>query len=94
MNLINMDYRQLLIDLAEQYISFETFKDPSEIKESFIITMACRTAIKAGDNLNLLEMENLVKELFRCDNPYTCPHGRPTVFRMSQEELAKKFLRR
>jgi len=94
MNLINMDYRQLLIDLTEQYISFETFKDPSEIKESFIITMACRTAIKAGDTLNLLEMESLVKDLFRCENPYTCPHGRPTVFRMNQEELAKKFLRR
>ncbi len=94
MNLINMDYRQLLIDLTEQYISFEIFKDPSEIKESFITTMACRTAIKAGDSLNLLEMENLVKELFRCDNPYTCPHGRPTVFRMSHEELAKKFMRR
>lgn len=94
MNLINMDYRQLLIDLTEQYISFETFKDPSEIKESFITTMACRTAIKAGDNLNLLEMESLVKDLFRCENPYTCPHGRPTVFRMNHEELAKKFLRR
>ena len=93
-NLINMDYRQLLIDLAEQYISFETFKDPAEIKESFITTMACRTAIKAGDSLNLLEMESLVKDLFRCENPYTCPHGRPTVFRMNHEELAKKFLRR
>jgi DNA mismatch repair protein MutL len=94
LTLINMDYRQIIIDFAEQYINFETFKDPSEIKESFITTMACRTAIKAGDNLNSLEMENLVKDLFRCNNPYTCPHGRPTVFRMNHEELAKKFLRR
>jgi DNA mismatch repair protein MutL len=89
-----MNYCQIIIDFADQYINFETFKDPSEIKESFITTMACRTAIKAGDNLNLLEMESLVKDLFRCDNPYTCPHGRPTVFRMNYEELAKKFLRR
>lgn len=92
--LINLNYCQIIIDLAEQYNNFETFKDPAEIKESFITTMACRTAVKAGDNLNLLEMENLVKELFRCDNPYTCPHGRPTVFRMNMDELAKKFLRR
>jgi DNA mismatch repair protein MutL len=94
LTLINMNYCQIIIDFADQYINFETFKDPSEIKESFITTMACRTAIKAGDNLNLLEMESLVKDLFRCDNPYTCPHGRPTVFRMNYEELAKKFLRR
>lgn len=92
--LVNMDYRQIIIDFADQYINFETFKNPAELKESFITTMACRTAIKAGDNLNLLEMESLVRNLFRCDNPYTCPHGRPTVFRMNQEELAKKFLRR
>jgi DNA mismatch repair protein MutL len=94
LTLINMDYCQIIIDFADQYINFETFKDPSEIKESFITTMACRTAIKAGDNLNLLEMESLVKDLFRCDNPYTCPHGRPTIFRMNHDEIAKKFLRR
>jgi DNA mismatch repair protein MutL len=56
--------------------------------------MSCRTAIKAGDGLNILEMEALVKDLFKCDNSYTCPHGRPTVFRISHDELAKKFLRR
>jgi DNA mismatch repair protein MutL len=94
LTLINMDYRQIIIDFADQYINFESFKDPSEIKESFITTMACKTAIKAGDNLNILEMESLVKDLFRCNNPYTCPHGRPTVFRMNHDELAKKFLRR
>jgi DNA mismatch repair protein MutL len=94
LTLINMDYRQIIIDFADQYINFETFKNPAELKESFITTMACRTAIKAGDSLNSLEMESLVRDLFRCDNPYTCPHGRPTVFRMNQEELAKKFLRR
>jgi len=44
--------------------------------------------------LDVLESENLIKDLFRCENPYTCPHGRPTVFRMSYEELGKKFLRR
>jgi DNA mismatch repair protein MutL len=59
-----------------------------------LITMACRTAIKAGDPLQPAEIEQLVTDLFRCDNPYTCPHGRPTVFRLSLEELTKKFLRR
>ena len=94
LTLVNFDYHQIILDLLEDYLHFETFKNPAEIKEAFIMTMACRTAIKAGDTLNHLEMEGLVKNLFRSENPYTCPHGRPTVFRMSYEELAKKFLRR
>lgn len=94
LNLANINYYQIIQDLIEQFINFETFKDPAEIKEAFIITMACKTAIKAGDKLNHLEMESLARDLFRCENPYTCPHGRPTVFRMNYEELAKKFLRR
>lgn len=94
LTLVNFDYHQIVLDLVEEYLHFETFKNPAEIKEAFIMTMACRTAIKAGDILNHLEMEGLVRDLFRSENPYTCPHGRPTVFRMSYEELAKKFLRR
>ena len=93
-SLVNYDYTQIILDLIEQFLNFGTFKNPQEIKEAFIITMTCHTAIKAGDNLNLLEMEGLIKDLFRCENPYTCPHGRPTVFRISTDELAKKFLRR
>jgi DNA mismatch repair protein MutL len=94
LTLVNLNYQQIIVDLIDQFINFETFKDPAEIKEAFITTMACRTAVKAGDNLNHLEMEALVKDLFKCENSYTCPHGRPTVFRISHEELAKKFLRR
>ncbi len=94
LTLVNLNYQQIIIDLVDQFIEFEIFKNPAEIKEAFITTMACRTAIKAGDNLNLLEMEALVKDLFKCENAYTCPHGRPTVFRISHDELGKKFLRR
>jgi DNA mismatch repair protein MutL len=92
--LMNLDYRQIVQDLIEQFLHFETFKDPAEIKEAFIITMACRTAVKAGDRLKPIELENLVKDLLKSENPYTCPHGRPTIFRLGTEELARKFLRR
>jgi DNA mismatch repair protein MutL len=92
--LLNYDYEQIILDLIEQYINFKSFKDPAQIKESFLITMACRTAVKAGDSLQPEEMKQLVADLFKCDNPYTCPHGRPTIFRLSTEELTKKFLRR
>ena len=93
-SLLNYDYEQIILDLIEQYTNFKSFKQPAEIKESFLITMACRTAVKAGDNLKPEELDQLVNDLFKCDNPYTCPHGRPTIFRISIEELTKKFLRR
>jgi DNA mismatch repair protein MutL len=94
LSLLNYDYEQIILDLIEQYTNFKSFKNPAEIKESFLVTMACRTAVKAGDALKQVEMEQLIADLFQCDNPYTCPHGRPTIFRLSTEELAKKFLRR
>lgn len=94
LTLANMNPTQIILDLLEEYANFKTFKSPSEIKEAFLITMACRTAVKAGDKLDVMECESLIKDLFRCENPYTCPHGRPTVFRMSYDELGKKFLRR
>jgi DNA mismatch repair protein MutL len=94
LTLLNYDYEQIILELIEQYMNFKSFKNPAEIKEAFLITMSCRTAVKAGDKLKVEEISNLVNELFKCDNPYTCPHGRPTIFRMSTEELTKKFLRR
>lgn len=58
-----------------------------------IYTMACKGAIKAGDKLTLSEMNKLIDDLRRCQNPYSCPHGRPTLIRMNYEELEKKFRR-
>ncbi|MCX7903981.1 MAG: DNA mismatch repair endonuclease MutL [Caloramator sp.] len=58
-----------------------------------IYTMACKGAIKAGDKLTLSEMNKLIDDLRRCQNPYSCPHGRPTLIRMTYVELEKKFRR-
>ena len=54
-------------------------------------SFACHGAIKAGERLNMGEMQGLVKQLFSTDEPYSCPHGRPTVIKLSLEELSKKF---
>ncbi len=56
-------------------------------------TIACKAAIKAGDPLTTEEMNALLDQLFSCENPYFCPHGRPTVIRISLEELERKFAR-
>lgn len=60
----------------------------------FLKTIACKAAIKAGQKLSSEAMSNLLDELFACDVPFFCPHGRPLVFKISMEELEKKFGRR
>jgi DNA mismatch repair protein MutL len=52
---------------------------------------ACHAAIKAGERLNQEEMENLVHKVFTTDEPYSCPHGRPTIIKLTLNELNKKF---
>ncbi len=60
---------------------------------SNIATMACKASVKGGDALTDDEIHTLIDELLACDNPYHCPHGRPTIFSMSRTELEKKFKR-
>lgn len=66
---------------------------PQELRDAGLKTAACRAAIKAGDVLNMRQMQALLAELFRADLPYTCPHGRPAIIRFSAEDLAKMFKR-
>jgi DNA mismatch repair protein MutL len=61
--------------------------------EKIVISMACKSSIKAGTSITFEEMEELVKRLSQTKSPYTCPHGRPTLISMSQYELEKKFKR-
>lgn len=61
--------------------------------DKILYTMACKSAIKAGDKLSLKEMCELINTLRLCDSPFTCPHGRPTIIKMSETELEKKFKR-
>jgi DNA mismatch repair protein MutL len=55
--------------------------------------MACKTAIKAGEKLSNFEMNKLVEDLFETENPFTCPHGRPIIFKMNKEDIYRKFQR-
>jgi DNA mismatch repair protein MutL len=62
-------------------------------REKFIASMACHTALKAGDTLNPVQMNDLITQLNNLENPFTCPHGRPTIISMTLYELEKKFKR-
>ena len=61
--------------------------------EKIVMSMACKSSIKAGTSITYEEMQELVKRLSQTKSPYTCPHGRPTLISMSQYELEKKFKR-
>jgi DNA mismatch repair protein MutL len=61
--------------------------------DDFLKTYACRAAVKAGTTLSVEEMESLADQLFATDLPYTCPHGRPTMLRVSLSELERRFAR-
>ena len=56
-------------------------------------SIACKAAIKAGQSLNQEEMSRLLEDLWKCDSPYTCPHGRPITITLTWNELERKFKR-
>jgi len=58
-----------------------------------IMKKACKASVKAGDDLSDMEVEALIRDLKNCENPYTCPHGRPTVIEVSKHTISKLFLR-
>ncbi|MBD3346827.1 MAG: DNA mismatch repair endonuclease MutL [Chitinivibrionales bacterium] len=65
----------------------------SEPEKRYASAFACGTAVRAGQKLDQEEMNGLLNSLFAAENPYTCPHGRPTVVRISLNELSRRFLR-
>ena len=64
-----------------------------EMKEAHIIQLACKSAIKAYDQLTFSECKALIESLLTLDNPYTCPHGRPTLVKLSKTDIEKIFKR-
>ena len=62
-------------------------------KEELIKYMACRSSVMAGDNLSLTRSKEIIQELSKTENPYTCPHGRPTIINYTTKELDKMFKR-
>ncbi len=65
-----------------------------ERRDEIIKLISCKGAIKANQKLSTFEMEELINQLLRCENPYTCPHGRPTMIKLKVEDLEKMFKRK
>lgn len=87
----NPSSKDLFFDILNQLN--ENWRDSLSTVDKILYTMACKGAIKAGDKLSFKEMNSLIEQLRYCENPYTCPHGRPTIIKMTYLELEKKFKR-
>jgi DNA mismatch repair protein MutL len=84
---------ELVHDIITDILSEGRIKDETGIFDRVTKSIACRGAIKAGADCSSAQMENLIEQLFKTENPYTCPHGRPTMVSFNREELDKLFKR-
>lgn len=86
------DERTVLEDVLAQYKSNRERVKVGR-RENLAKSIARRSAIRAGTRLSAKEMRSLIDQLFACEMPYACPHGRPTIVKISIEELEKRFSR-
>lgn len=93
-NLYNLDARNLFLELLDDMVS-ETGTQvlTTEMIWNKVATASCKAAIKGNQRISAAEVETLIQELLTLDNPYHCPHGRPTMISMSKYEIEKKFKR-
>lgn len=87
-----IDCKQLLIELIDTIADESATHDPERITEK-VASMSCKAAVKGNNRLSFKEAEELMRELMEAENPYNCPHGRPTLIKMTKYEIERKFKR-
>lgn len=85
---INKDF---FLDVLDNLMSGSTTKSDMLLEK--VASMSCKAAVKGNNRMSYVEMEKLIEELFTLDNPYNCPHGRPTTIAITKDEMEKKFKR-
>ena len=91
-NLFHIDMKDLFIEMLDDFANISGRETPELILEK-VASMSCKAAVKGNDKLSLPEIEALIDELLTLENPYNCPHGRPTIISMTKYEIEKKFKR-
>ena len=80
------------MEMIDQLSEDSAAADPDIIYER-VASMSCKAAVKGNHSMSAAEANELIDQLLTLDNPYACPHGRPTIISMSRYELEKKFKR-
>ena len=92
LDLFSYNIKDLFEEILTQMSDSPVKGVPQIIREK-IASMACKAAVKGNNSLSFEEMDTLIEQLLELDNPYNCPHGRPTIISMSKYEIEKKFKR-
>ncbi len=90
--LFGMSEQDYFLSVVDDLTDTGNMKEPDQIKDR-IATMACKAAVKGNMRMSFAEADALINELLQLDNPYNCPHGRPTIISFSKQELEKMFKR-
>lgn len=91
-NLFHIDMKDLFIEMLDDFSNLTGRQTPDLILEK-VASMSCKAAVKGNSTLSFAEIDALVEELLTLENPFHCPHGRPTIISMSKSEIEKKFKR-
>ena len=87
-----IDMRQMFLELLDGFVGMNGKQTPDVILEK-VASMSCKAAVKGNNRMSYAEIEALIDELLGLENPYNCPHGRPTIISMTKYEIEKKFKR-
>ncbi|MCI8273350.1 MAG: DNA mismatch repair endonuclease MutL [Clostridia bacterium] len=90
---INLETKEMFLETLDE-INTVSRTAKQELEERFIATVACKAAVKANMALTKEEVDALMEKLLELPNPFTCPHGRPTVIKMSKYDIERKFARK
>jgi len=89
----DLDYKEMFLDGVDELMgASKTTKEEKE--KRFLATLACKAAVKGNMGITKEEQISLLDEMMKLDNPFTCPHGRPTAYEISKYEIERKFLRK
>ena len=92
-NLFSIAKKDLLMEMIDDLSSGLTTGMTPELIDEKVASMSCKAAVKGNNRLSAQEVDRLIGELLTLDNPYHCPHGRPTIIAMTKKDLEKKFKR-
>ena len=90
---MELDTKELFLEILDA-VNTVAITAIQEKEDKFIATVACKAAVKANHELDVVEVKELMDKLLRLPNPFTCPHGRPTAIKMSKYDIERKFNRK
>ena len=90
---MKLENKEILLGLIDELSEVSKKTEEVSLIRDRLAQMSCKAAVKGGDALSMMEAEELLTELFELDNPYNCPHGRPTMVEFTRKDLEKFFKR-